>query len=105
MQRALLKQLRVHERDATLPTSARFLFYELVQLGVISKHATGARRADQNIIDALTHLRETGLVDWDAIIDETRALTSFRTAPSVAEYVTAESSAHPWTAGTVSPRR
>ena len=44
LQRALMKRLDVHERDGTLPTSARFLFYELVQAGVISKHATGARR-------------------------------------------------------------
>lgn len=40
-----MKRLDVHERDGTLPTSARFLFYELVQLGVVSKTATGARRA------------------------------------------------------------
>jgi hypothetical protein len=29
LQRELLKRLDVHERDGTLPTSARFLFYEL----------------------------------------------------------------------------
>src|SRR6476661_1048713 len=79
LQRALLERLDVHEREGTLPTSARFLFYELVQAGVISKHATGARRADQNMLDALTHLRETGLVDWDAIEDETRSLDTWRT--------------------------
>jgi hypothetical protein len=87
LQRALLERLRVHEREGTLPTSARFLFYELVQLGVISKHATGKRRADQNLIDAMTHLREIGLVPWDWIVDETRSLTTFTTAASVAEYV------------------
>ena len=62
LQRELLARLDVHERDEMLPTSARFLFYELVQAGVVPKTATGARRADQNTIDALTHLREHGLV-------------------------------------------
>jgi hypothetical protein len=87
LQRALMDLLRVHERDGTLPTSNRFLFYELVQAGVVSKHATGARRADQNLIDALTYLREAGLVPWAWIEDETRSLIEFQTAPSVAEYV------------------
>ena len=59
-QAELLERLRVHERDGTLPTNARFLFYELVQPGVVSKDATGARRADQELHDALTHLREAG---------------------------------------------
>ena len=77
LQRALLERLRVHEREGTLPTSNRFLFYELVQAGGVPKHATGERRADQNLIDALTHLREAGLVPWDAIEDETRSLDEF----------------------------
>ena len=83
LQRALLALLDVHEREDTLPTSGRFLFYELVQAEVIP----GARRADQNLIDALTHLREAGLVPWDWIVDETRSLDSFRTASTVAEYL------------------
>ena len=87
LQRALLELLDVHERDGTLSTSARFLFYELIQLGVVPKAATGARRADQNTIDALTHLREAGLVPWDWIEDETRSLDEWQTAASVAEYV------------------
>jgi hypothetical protein len=33
-----------HERDGTIPTNARFLFYELVQRGQISKVKTGVRR-------------------------------------------------------------
>jgi hypothetical protein len=36
LRRALLRLLREHERDGALPTSARSLFYELVQRGVIS---------------------------------------------------------------------
>jgi hypothetical protein len=93
LQRELLKCLDVHEREGMLPTSNRFLFYELEQLGVVSKIATrldgkpGKRRSDQGTIDALTHLREAGLVPWDWIEDETRTLHEFATAPSVAEYV------------------
>ena len=87
LQRELMKHLDVHERDGMLPTSGRFLFYELEQLGVVSKVATGARRPDQNTVDAVTHLREADLVRWDWIIDETRSLHEFETAPSVAEYV------------------
>ena len=87
LQRALLERLDVHEREGTIPTSHRFLFYELEQLGVVSKVRTGARRADQDLIDALTHLREAGLVPWDWIVDETRSLSMFQTAPTVAEYV------------------
>ena len=86
LQRALLKQIAVHERDGTLPTSHRFLFYELEQLGVVSKVQTGARRVDQDLIDALTSLREVGLVPWDVIEDETRTLSSFQTAPTVVLY-------------------
>jgi hypothetical protein len=99
LQRAVLELLGVHELQDTLPTSARFLFYELIQAGVISKHATGKRRADQSLNDALIHLREIGEVPWDFIVDETRSLDAWRTAPSVAEYV-AESVAYarinPW---------
>lgn len=87
LQRALLERLDVHKRDGTLPTSGRFLFYELVQAGVVSKTRTGVRRADQDTLDALTALREKGLVPWDVIVDETRELERWRTAPSVAEYV------------------
>ena len=86
LQRELLKLLAVHEREGTLPTSIRFLFYELVQAGVVPKAATGARRADQNHRRA-DPLREAGLVSWDWIIDETRSLDEFATAASVAEYV------------------
>jgi len=41
---ALLELLAEHERSQALPTSARFLFYELVQRGILSKQRTGASR-------------------------------------------------------------
>ena len=40
--------LQEHERDGTIPTNARFLFYELVQRGQISKQRDrcSARRSE-----------------------------------------------------------
>jgi hypothetical protein len=62
-----------------LPTSGRFLWYELVQQGVVDKtqargHPGVRRGVDQDVSDALTHLRELGKIPWDDIADETRAL-------------------------------
>jgi hypothetical protein len=46
LQRACLAVLRQHEATGALPTSARFVYYELKQAGVATgTHA--ARRADQ----------------------------------------------------------
>ena len=60
-----------------MPTSARFLFYELVAAEMVSKQATGARRSDQDMLDALTDLRNSDEIPWDAIVDETRSLDNF----------------------------
>ena len=89
LRRALYDLLLEHERDGALPTSGRFLFYELVQNGTIPKQRTGARRADQNMIDALFDLREKGTVPWDVIEDETRALETSFVHPTVREWVIA----------------
>jgi hypothetical protein len=79
---ALRELLAQHRQEDTLPTSARFLYYELLSLRVISKEKTGARRSDQDMIDALTDLRERGEIPWEWIVDETRSVedyTGFRT--------------------------
>jgi hypothetical protein len=89
LRRHLLRLYEEHRAAEMLPTSARFLFYELVAAGVIPKHPTGARRADQGVIDALTDLRERGAIPWDAIVDETRSLDDFTGYPSVADGVDA----------------
>jgi hypothetical protein len=73
----LVALLQEHERDGTIPTNARFLFYELVQRGQISKQKTSARRADQNLHDALTDVREDGRIPWGWIIDETRSMEDY----------------------------
>lgn len=90
LQRALLRQLDVHHSEGTIPTNLRFLFYELSGLGVVSKVRTGTRTAGQDLSRALGHLTDAGRVPWEWIDDETRTLHAFRTAASVAEYVTAE---------------
>jgi hypothetical protein len=74
---ALHNLLLEHDRDGAIPTSARFLFYELVQRGIVSKEKTGVRRADQDMSDALFDLREDGTIPWDWIVDETRSVSDF----------------------------
>jgi hypothetical protein len=85
LRNCLLQLLGEHEADGMLPTSARFLFYELVQRGIISKERRGARRPDQDMSDALTDLREKGQIPWDWIVDETRALDSYAGSVSIKE--------------------
>ena len=75
--------------EGTIPTTGRFLFYEAVMAGDVAKHATGARRADQVVTDALTWLRERGAVGWDEIADRTRHVNDFRGARTVRDAVIA----------------
>jgi hypothetical protein len=76
---SLLELLEEHRTDDTIPTSSRFLFYELVQRGIVSKErkSSGGRRPDQDVSDALIDLRENGQVPWDWVVDETRSLESY----------------------------
>ena len=93
LQRACLAILREHQADGALPTSGRFIFYELLSRGVIPKmyyYPDGRqkpRTPSQDVAEASYHLREIGEVDWDWIVDETRGLTSWRYAESVYRYV------------------
>ena len=89
LQRVLLKLLREHERDGALPTNGRFLFYELIGLKVVSKQKKSkGRRSDQNMHDALTHLREKGIVPWSWIADETRSLADYTGWRTIADWAT-----------------
>jgi hypothetical protein len=92
LQRACLAVLREHEADGALPTSGRFVYYELVQRGLVDKSRTRrtGRSADQDVADALMRLRECGLVPWGWLVDETRTLTEWRSALTVAAFVAAE---------------
>jgi hypothetical protein len=94
LQRACLTILREHERDGTLPTSGRFIWYELVQHGVVDKtkargHPGVRRGVDQDVADALMHLRETGEIPWDWIADETRNLYSYEGSATIVDGVRA----------------
>ena len=86
LQDMLLDQWQQHVVDDTLPTSGRFLFYELEQQQLVSKIKTGARRAGQDLTDQLIHLRECGLIPWADIIDDTRHVAAWQSAPTVAAY-------------------
>jgi hypothetical protein len=71
LQRAALDVLRAHEAGGDLPTSDRFVYYELKQSGYpLVHHAVRADGAD--VIDAITVLREIGAVPWGWLADETR---------------------------------
>jgi hypothetical protein len=70
------------EFERELPTSLRFLFYGFEQRGLINKQrpqrADGkiARLPSQYLTEAVTRLRDAGLIPWDYITDETRSYTS-----------------------------
>jgi hypothetical protein len=85
LRQALLELWSEHRESGALPTSNRFLFYELIMRGIIPKHPTGKRRADQDMNEALTDLREGGQIQWADIVDETRSLDDCTGYPSVQE--------------------
>jgi hypothetical protein len=86
LQRACLELLREHKRDGALPTNGRFLFYELEQRGVVPKKSDGKRQPRQDITDALTYLRDRGIIPWSWIEDPSRTLDIWRFAASVYSY-------------------
>jgi hypothetical protein len=93
VQRACLELMQQHERDGALPTNGRFLFYEIIQRGVLPKSyldGSGKKKARQpaaDVTEALTVLRKLKLVAWISIEDETREITTWRFASTVADYV------------------
>ncbi len=106
LQRQCLALLFEHQDAGALPTSVRFLFYELEMRGLLPKayrHADGSKRArqpGQDVAEALTVLRESGIVAWSAIVDEIRQVQSVRVAGSVADYLRDtidEARVNPWT--------
>jgi hypothetical protein len=86
----LTELLHEHERDGALPTSRQFLWYEMVQLGYVSKEQRApklpgqrARRPGQDLTDALTDIREDGTIPWDWIVDETRSVEDYNGSASI----------------------
>ena len=78
---ALMYLMEEHRSDGALPTSVRFLFYELVARSIIAKSGD---RPDKIVSAALTDLRERGLVRWEDIVDETRSVDGFSSSATVA---------------------
>jgi hypothetical protein len=75
----VLELLKEHEQAGAIPTSVRFLFYELVSKQLISKEREKpGQRRDQPVINALTQLREREQIPWNWIVDETRHCYDFR---------------------------
>jgi hypothetical protein len=91
LREAVHQQLLVHNASGDLPTSNRFVLYEMRQLnaGTLYGHKSRSqgRSEDQNLSDASKWLRDEGIVPWGWIVDETRSLTTYRYAPTVAEYL------------------
>jgi hypothetical protein len=94
IQRMVLQLLLDHQAAGEIPTSARFVFYELEGRGLVHKSARGqSRRGGVNspreteVSEALMTLRKQGVVPWEWIVDETRHLDEWEHAPTVAEYV------------------
>ena len=77
-----------HEHDGVFPTTGRFVFYELEQRGDAVKPDPSDRRPNkrrshgwppgQDVTDALTWLRDHGVVAWGWIADEERQLTTWK---------------------------
>jgi hypothetical protein len=62
LREAVHELLQRHRAAGELPTSNRFLFYELVQAGVLDKGKTrqNGRGSDQDLSDASKWLRDEG---------------------------------------------
>lgn len=93
LQRAAFACLLMHRDEDNLPTGGRFLFYELEQAGIVSKSKINGRtgkpvkRSDAPLVKALTRLREEGIVPWGWITDESRNLSTWAYAATVADFV------------------
>jgi hypothetical protein len=98
-QRAVLDLLDEHaESEYGLPTTIRFVFYELEQAGLACKPSPDDNRRNrrrslgwppgqQDITDAVTYLRDNGHVPWDWFADEERQLYAWAYAGTIAGYV------------------
>jgi hypothetical protein len=86
LQRACLAVLERYQAAGELPTSARFVYYDLKQAGYpLAQHAR--RRDSQDVTDAVKVLRDTGKVPWEWISDETRSVEGPHLAASVRQWL------------------
>jgi hypothetical protein len=90
LREAVHKRLLAHQAAGVVPTSNRFILYELRQRsGPLYGHKSRGqgRSDDQNLSDASKWLRDKGLVPWAWIVDETRRKTEYLYTKTVAEFV------------------
>jgi hypothetical protein len=98
-QRAVVDLLDRHAgTDYGLPTTIRFVFYELEQAGLACKPSPDDTRRNrrrsqgwppgqQDVTDAVTHLRDAGVIPWGWIADEERQLYAWDFADTIAACV------------------
>jgi hypothetical protein len=93
LQRIAYQWLKDKEAKDEIPTSLRFLFYELENAGHVSKNTVkldgtpGKRPPAADMTAAVTVLRKLGKVPWDWIVDESRDVDTWRYADSVHDYL------------------
>src|SRR5262245_10598645 len=93
----------VHEREerGDIPSTGRFVFYELEQQGMARKPDPNDKRRNrrrsigwppgsQDVTDALLVLRDVGAVPWDWILDGERTLFVPSYADSVVDWLAAQ---------------
>jgi len=109
-ERVVLDLLNEHAAEGALPTTIRFLFYELEQRGQACKpdpsdtrknrrRSVGWPPGSQDITDAVTRLRSGGRIPWTSIADTERSLARWAFAGTVAGYLKdrlAEATINPW---------
>ena len=86
LREAVHQRLLDHAANSELPTSNRFILYELRQAaGPLYGHKSRGqgRSEDQNLSDAVMWLRANGVVPWDWIVNETRSLSRTGNSPSL----------------------
>jgi hypothetical protein len=96
IRRHVLELLAEHEATDSLPTTIRFLFYELEQRGLAqkpTKERQGRRRSvgwppgSQDLTDVITRLRDAGEIPWNWIADTERSVAVWSHDRTVAEYL------------------
>jgi hypothetical protein len=78
MRERVLEVMSEHERDGMLPTSIRFVFYELEMAGVAKKkRINSGDHSERYVTVAATSLRDSGAIPWEWIVDETRSIEDY----------------------------
>ena len=98
----VLALLKEHRADPDgLPTTLRFLFYEMEQRGeAVKPEREGPRKGhrrsigwpagSQDITDEVKAMRDEGVIPWDWIADEERSVEIFNYAASVQAFLNTE---------------